>query len=566
MFADSPFAVPRSPFEAPVPIVDVDPDDGDLVSVRFNPAWSGHVLGALKSLVLQTTWDTQDPDVLWLAQKRAMLLLQLFVDYVPERPFWETPEEIDDEELPEEPWYDTISDWIITGFIASTFEPQAAIVYKATIPRLRLAFRSGNAGTFVKVLVNSAEIWTGDTSAPVTGLIEQILDVGAFSEAHSLGGPPYNLRIIKDDHDPTKKLEVVRGDIRPEGPLVQFRTVDNCILQFSQDNGETWDDAFNARPCADIAAGDAIQQGLDDGTLGGGGQQPGQGFGDPGACYEYTITLAGNNRWVSPVAIKDGDTITVSNVEGAWYDGNITGIWACPDGATYFLGACTGTGYVTSPTDPAPTVYHDRLIGSIPTAAVPFFDMYNLTYTVPDGTGESDFYLQMNDDSLADNQGSINLRIQICKSGWNSLVDFSIDDYGFLPDQSVVTQSPVPTYVSGQGWKASLQGPGYWWNLLYLDIDSTHVTHIAMNCTAQVDVEGSASANQVVGIGAYADATRVITTGAHTGPYSVVYTPANLEATRLFVWQTASPVAGTYDFYIRSVRIFGTGTKPPQLP
>jgi hypothetical protein len=78
MYPDSPFALPVGSFRAPVPLPDVDPDSGTLVSVCFNPAWLPYIIGSLKQLLLQTTWDTNDPDDLALVQQRATNLIGLF--------------------------------------------------------------------------------------------------------------------------------------------------------------------------------------------------------------------------------------------------------------------------------------------------------------------------------------------------------------------------------------------------------------------------------------------------------------------------------------------------------
>src|SRR5947208_803476 len=75
MFPDSPFAVPRGSYQRPVPLVLVDPCSEPTVTVKINREWIPYMLGALKQLVLQATWDTNDPDALWLVQQRAMLLL-----------------------------------------------------------------------------------------------------------------------------------------------------------------------------------------------------------------------------------------------------------------------------------------------------------------------------------------------------------------------------------------------------------------------------------------------------------------------------------------------------------
>lgn len=78
MYPDSPFAVPVGSFQTPVPVVDVDPDTGDLVTVCFNPAWLPYIIGCLKQLLLQTTWDTTDAAVLSQQQARAFTLIGQF--------------------------------------------------------------------------------------------------------------------------------------------------------------------------------------------------------------------------------------------------------------------------------------------------------------------------------------------------------------------------------------------------------------------------------------------------------------------------------------------------------
>jgi len=79
MWPDSAYAVPIGSFRVPVVIPDVDPDAAPLVTVCFNAAWLPYVLGCLKQLMLQATWQTTDPDVLNLVQGRAANLMYLFI-------------------------------------------------------------------------------------------------------------------------------------------------------------------------------------------------------------------------------------------------------------------------------------------------------------------------------------------------------------------------------------------------------------------------------------------------------------------------------------------------------
>lgn len=212
-----------------------------------------------------------------------------------------------------------------------------------------------------------------------------------------------------------------------ESVAVQFRQPSNCSLEASFDGGETWAEIFNAYDCARGASQDEINQEIHDGVLGGGGQPGGGGGGTPETCYNWRITLPANTQWLIPIALGNGDIITVSDVSGAWWDGNVLQTWKCPDGKEYALGACIGSG-ATSGTDPAPSINHMRLIGHF---GAEYADMYNTDYTVPDGTGSIDGYLQANDDAIADNQGSLTLSIEVCKAAGHSVTVYPFSGVGY---------------------------------------------------------------------------------------------------------------------------------------
>lgn len=194
---------------------------------------------------------------------------------------------------------------------------------------------------------------------------------------------------------------------------VQFRQLESCILEFSIDAGLTWNIAYDGSSCVREGIVDAIQ----DGTISAGGQQPAEGDGTPGQCYTYHVKLDGIGRWTSPVKISQNDIITVSNVQGAWYDGVLFSAWYCGDGYSYAAGSCLGIGNVTDGGDPNPSIYHMRLVGNIATEAPAFFDLFNTTYTVIASGDAPDFFIQCNDSVLTDNQGSITFDVEICKNG-----------------------------------------------------------------------------------------------------------------------------------------------------
>lgn len=255
MLPPEPESFPVSSFESPVPVPDQDPDTGTLISVRYNQVWQPYVLGALKQLVLPSTWKTSDPAVLALAQQRAMSLLDMFATEAQdtEPPFWTDENDVDGEELPDNPWYDKIADWIIQAFLVITGFPEAAIIYSTSVPKIRMAFKTGNFGALFRILLNNLEIYTGDSYAPITGLTGQTLDLQAFATAHNLGPGPWELRIEHAGSGPnipegtTAYLEVVRKRLTDEMPI-QFRQTNPCLVEYS-DDGSTWHTVADLTQC-----------------------------------------------------------------------------------------------------------------------------------------------------------------------------------------------------------------------------------------------------------------------------------------------------------------------------
>lgn len=83
MIPDDENALPVSSFQFPIPVPADDPDAGTLLSVQFSADWQFMVIGCLMQLLEQTTWDTNDEATLNLAQARADMLMQLFMEATP---------------------------------------------------------------------------------------------------------------------------------------------------------------------------------------------------------------------------------------------------------------------------------------------------------------------------------------------------------------------------------------------------------------------------------------------------------------------------------------------------
>lgn len=78
MFPDREYASPRGSYGRPVPVPTSDPDASPTFTLSVNCAWLAYIRGALQQLLLQATWDTDDPATLLLAQQRAATLIAMF--------------------------------------------------------------------------------------------------------------------------------------------------------------------------------------------------------------------------------------------------------------------------------------------------------------------------------------------------------------------------------------------------------------------------------------------------------------------------------------------------------
>lgn len=86
--------------------------------------------------------------------------------------------------------YEQIGDWAITAFLAVAGSPLAAVWYKTTVPRARLAFQSMDAGAMVNILIDGILFGAVSTASSVAGVAEIIevpIDLDAFRLANGLG-------------------------------------------------------------------------------------------------------------------------------------------------------------------------------------------------------------------------------------------------------------------------------------------------------------------------------------------------------------------------------------------
>lgn len=83
MFDDSPYAHPAGSFGRPLPPFTQDLDGTPQASFTVPCSYLPYIRGALQQLWLQSTWDTNDPAVLLLAQERAQTLVASLVECDP---------------------------------------------------------------------------------------------------------------------------------------------------------------------------------------------------------------------------------------------------------------------------------------------------------------------------------------------------------------------------------------------------------------------------------------------------------------------------------------------------
>lgn len=182
--------------------------------------------------------------------------------------------------------------------------------------------------------------------------------------------------------------------------------------------------------------------------------QPGGATGTlaPGACGNYHAVFDAKSQWLVPVVVNSGDVLTFSNATGAGTDGGVSGLWNCPNGQTFFAGACVG---VAGPKagDIAPSIEHMRMIAQINGV---WYACNTGTLTVPGGVVNSQVVIQVNDSALSDNSGSYALDVQVCNNQsttWTKTFDFTLSTQGWAQTPQVGPPVwGVGTWSPGVGW------------------------------------------------------------------------------------------------------------------
>ena len=510
----------------------------------------GLVNGALFELCQVHNWQ-QDGDM--TPQETADYFLELWRQYLQndnEPPAWDTPENVDGQ--PEQPWYEQLEDWIIQGFLAVTFTPLAALVYQTTVPKLRVAIRTGNLGALFKVLINGVEVWTGDSYGPITDIIEQVFDLSAETE-------PATVQIVHMGQNETvvgdAKLEVVRGDAVAQMVQTILRgDPGGCGIQWSLDNGGSWNTIDLALCIATLADGQ-IDQAIRDGRLAVPTGQPGPQLPPaPGTCTTYHVKLDGNQQWRLPSGLGYGDTVQVLNMSGGWSDNGAA--WWCPTGQVYLLGGCSDVGRRHDTGDVLASAWHMALVMQVDTT---WYDTPTAAFQQLSGTDPLPVVFQANDGSLSDNTGSIEFDVEVCSNGWSHTFDFTTGMHGW--EFNPVFSSP-PGYQDGDGiHEACVEygGINYQQIDIVMTIPSTRLLRFTATGDYTLGSPGSSVYYGCLGSGGWIfQETSPIPNGTDTYPIEVV--DSTTTSLRLIINTQTGGCGGNAN--LRTLTISGVGTDP----
>lgn len=232
--------------------------------------WLSVFMGALLPLVDPASWQqygTLTPqeaadaalNVIWEAYANDVGICAAI-----EPPYWDSAANVADE-LPEgedQPWYgfregdvfiERIADWIIAGFIAYAGRPDAAVWFLTIAPQFRLAFKTGDIGGIVRVIIDAVEIGRVNTYSASPGFAYFDVITADEEDDHVLE------LVLAEEVDPAVTvdpiMQIVRKKLDPaEISDPDFRYDPECdCVQRTGDNGATWVDS----PQNDVRHADA---------------------------------------------------------------------------------------------------------------------------------------------------------------------------------------------------------------------------------------------------------------------------------------------------------------------
>jgi hypothetical protein len=200
----------QSSFPNEVDAPDIDPDEGELILVAYNPDWIPPLMGAVDQLLQYAAWKG-DHNAKILAVNRTSNLKYLLQNpvYVGEKdypaPYWDSDEDVDDA-MPadEQDWYGMVTNpsapadeltfvenaviWILTGFVALVLSPSlpvgaaAAMTFRTLASRFTLAFRRGDVIEQIRIIIDAKDYGKVDTSTVALDEVIEV-DINGLDEA-----------------------------------------------------------------------------------------------------------------------------------------------------------------------------------------------------------------------------------------------------------------------------------------------------------------------------------------------------------------------------------------------
>lgn len=185
----------------------------------------------------------------------------------------------------------------------------------------------------------------------------------------------------------------------------------------------------------------------------GGPGQPGSGSPQPapnGGCVTYHAIMNAGDQWLAPAPVSAGDTVQVSNMQGAWSDG--AGLWYCLNGQVFFAGACTIP--ARDALDPIPGAGHMALLSKI---AGTFTDVSGGgVFTVPGGVSNALLIFQPNDHNPAAAFGQVTFDVTVCNNQAGTFTHTW--DFTAAPGAWVHNGADNSIWAAGSGWSAGTHG------------------------------------------------------------------------------------------------------------
>jgi len=282
--------------------------------------------------------------------------------------------------------------------------------------------------------------------------------------------------------------------------------------------------------------------------------QPGAGSPQPqpgGGCQTYQASIPGNGAWLVPTIVSTGDTISLTNLSGAWYGGSIT--WYCPDGSVFFAGVCTGAQNFNGGSQiPASPI--GRVIALIDGT---YYDILPGPFTIPGGITNKQVTLLMNTDTPSTASGNVNLDVTVCNNqaaSWSSYFDFAISDYSALMGANGFS------FVPGTGLNGIFSS-GTQNSFVFFQFLATGVQ--INNMTIHYDCTGHGGGSQILAFydnAGYFGTPTVPTTGTNLIFGQVENATADAPGVQVGSGSDPGPVN------LRNLLITGVGTKPAGWP